>query len=193
MRQIFTILFFFTVTSLSAQVTDMVFIKKWLLLCDDKLPVDSVRAYYIDRDYFDNPDKINARLNAIPVAQIKSIRYSKMKTDNYVPGRGSIFVMTIQEMETEDVEDWMKDARKLFVDKYSSYSQHTLTDSRDPVLVIDGQQVSATIAKAALDKIDPREIYDMSVNEHSPAPASLFGQNAKNGLVQIWTKQKYKE
>jgi hypothetical protein len=171
----------------------MAFIKKWLSLCDEKIEVDSVRAYYIDRDYFDIPEKINARLNTIPVSKIKSIRYSRMKKDNYVPGRGSIFVMTIQKMATRDVEAWMKDARKLFRDKYSSYSQHILTNSRDPVLVIDGQQVSATIAKVTLDKIDPREIYDISVNEHSPAPMTLFGQNAKNGVVQIWTKQKYQE
>jgi hypothetical protein len=193
MRQIFTILFSFTLTSLSAQVTDMTFVKKWLLLCDDKLQVDSVKAYYIDRDYFDDSVKINARLSTIPFEKIKSIRYSKMKTDNYVPGRGSIFVMTIQKMDAKDVEAWIKDARKLFVDKYSSYSQHILTDSRDPVLVIDGHQVYATIANSTLNKIDPKEIYDISVNEHVPAPESLFGQNAKNGLVQIWIKQKYKE
>jgi hypothetical protein len=116
-----------------------------------------------------------------------------MKTDNYVPGRGSIYVMTIQKMETRDVEDWMKEARKLFVDKYESHSQHILTKSKDPVLVIDGQSVSATIAKVTLDKIDPKEIYDISVNGFFPVPASLFGQNSKNGLVQIWTKQKYNE
>lgn len=116
-----------------------------------------------------------------------------MKTDNYVPGRGSIYVMAIQKMDTKDVEGWVKKARKLYVDEYVSYSQHILTDSKDPVLVIDGQAISATIAKSALDKIDPKEIYDISVNSFFPVPTSLFGQNAKNGLVQIWTKQKYKE
>jgi hypothetical protein len=168
------------------------FIKKWLLLCAEEIEVDSVRAYYIDRDYFDNPDEINARLTTIPISKIKSIRYSKMKTDNYVPGRGSIFVMTVQKMDPQDVEDWMKEARKLYVDKYRSYSQHIVTDSKDPVLVIDGQAVSATIAKSALDKIEPKEIYDISVNG-TPVPNSIFGQNGKNGLVQIWTKQKYKD
>lgn len=193
LRQIFTILFLLFVTGSHGQVTDKAFIDRWLRLCDEKIEIDSVRAYYIDRQYFTDTAKINARLKTIPPRNIKSIFYSKMKTDNYVPGRGSIYVMTIQKMDTKDVKAWMKDAKKLYVDKYVSYSQHILTNSRDPVLVIDGQAISATIAKAALEKIDPNEIYDMSVNGHFPVPTSLFGQNAKNGLVQIWTKQKYKE
>lgn len=86
----------------------------------------------------------------------------------------------------------MKKAEELFIDKYVSQA-HILTDSKDPVLVIDGQAISPTIAKAALDKIDPKEIYDISVNGFFPVPTSIFGQNAKNGLVQIWTKQKYKD
>ena len=175
------------------QGTDKAFIDRWLKLCDENIEVDSVRAYYIDRQYFTDTAKINAQLRTIPLRKIKSIWYSKMKTDNYVPGRGSIHVMTIQKMEPEDVEGWMKQARKLLVDKYASYSQHILTDSKDPVLVIDGQSVFPTIAKAALDKIIPREIYDISVNGFFPVPPSLFGQNSKNGLVQIWTRQQYKE
>jgi hypothetical protein len=193
MRQIFTILLLLYFTTSYGQRTDKAFVDRWLKLCDENIEVDSVRAYYIDREYFTDTAKINVRLRTIPPRKIKSIWYSKMKTDNYVPGRGSIYVMTIQKMETKDVEAWMLDAKKMYVDKYASYSQHILTDSRDPVLLIDGQTISATIAKAALDKIDPREIYDISVNGRFPVPTSLFGQNAKNGLVQIWTKQKYKE
>jgi hypothetical protein len=193
MRQTFTILLLLAFTTTHGQGTDKAFVDRWIKLCDEKIEVDSVKAYYIDRQYFTDTAKINARLNTVPPPKIKSIWYSKMKTDNYVPGRGSIYVMVIQKMDTKDVEGWMKEARKLYVDKYTSYSQHILTDSKDPVLVIDGQAVSATIAKSALDKIDPKEIYDISVNSFFPVPTSLFGQNAKNGLVQIWTKQKYKE
>lgn len=193
MRQIFTILFLLHFTLLYGQRTDKAFVDRWLKLCDANIEVDSVRAYYIDRQYFTDTAEINVRLRTVSPGKIKSIWYSKRKTDNYVPGRGSIHVMTIKKMDTKDVEAWMKEARKLYVDKYVSYSQHILRESKDPVLVIDGQVVSATIAKTALDKIDPKEIYDISVNGFFPVPTSIFGQNAKNGLVQIWTKQKYKE
>ena len=193
MRQTFTILFLLSATMSFGQGTDKAFIDRWLKLCDENIEGDSAKAYYIDRKYFTDTAKINAQLRTISLRKIRSIWYSKIKTDNYVPGRGSIYVMTIQKMEPEDVEGWMKQARKLFVDKYASYSQHILTDSKDPVLVIDGQSVFPTIAKAALDNINPREIYDISVNGFFPVPPGLFGQNAKNGLIQIWTRQQYKE
>ena len=180
MRQTLTILFIFYVTVSYGQVTNKAFVDRWLKSCDEKIEVDSVRAYYIDRQSFTDTAKINARLRTIPPRKIKSIWYSKMKTDNYVPGRGSIYVMTIQKMDTKDVEAWMKEAIKLYVDKYASFSQHILTDSRDPVLVIDGQAISATIAKAALEKIVPKEIYDISVNDHFPVPTSIFGQNVSS-------------
>ena len=193
MRQIFTILFLLYFFASFGQGTDKAFIDRWLKLCDENIPVDSVKAYYIDRKYFTDTAKINAYLKTTPPRRIKIIWYSKIKKDNYVPGRGSIYVMTIREMDSENVKTSLKEARKLYSDKYTSYSQHVLTDSKDPVLVIDGQTVSPTISKATLDKIDPKEIYDISVNGFFPVPVSLFGQNAKNGLVQIWTKQQYKE
>ncbi|MCD9014399.1 hypothetical protein [Parachryseolinea silvisoli] len=191
MRQNFTILFLLYFSASFGQGTDKAFIDRWLKLCDENIPVDSVRAYYIDGEYYTDTAKINAYLQTIPPGRIKSIWYSKIMIDNYVPGRGSIYVMTVKKMDSKDVEAWMKDARNLYVDKYTSYSQHILTDSRDPVLLIDGQAVSAAIAKATLDRIDPKEIYGVSVNGFFPVPTSLFGQNAKNGLVQIWTKQRY--
>jgi hypothetical protein len=193
MRQTFTILFFLYITVSYAQVADKAFIDRWLKLCDEKIEVDSVRAYFIDRQYLTDTAKIDARLKTIPVKKIKSIVYSKMKTDNYVPGKGTIYVATIQRKEIKDTEGWMKEAKELFVDKYVSVTQHILTDSKDPALVIDGQSISPTIAKRALDNINPKEIYDISVVGFFPVPSSIFGQNAKNGLVQIWTKQKYME
>ena len=193
MRAIFAVLFLLHVTCLHAQVTDKAFIDRWLKLCDDKIEVDSVRVYHVDQEYFDDTTKLNARLRTIPQKRIKSILYSEVKMDNYVPGKGTIYISTIQKMDPKSTGNWMKRAKELYVDKYVSFSQHILTDSKDPVLVIDGQSIPPTIAKAALDNIDPKEIYDISVNGFFAVPSSIFGQNARNGLVQIWTKQKYIE
>jgi hypothetical protein len=193
MKQILTILLLLNVINLSAQITDRRFIIQWLKLCDDKIEAESVRAYFIDHKYFDDSVKIDEQLNTIPLTKIKSISYSPIKMDNYVPGKGEISISTVQKSELNIIEDWIKRAKELFVDKYVSASQHILSDSKDPVLVVDGQAVSPPIAKAVLGKIDVKEIYDISAVDFFPAPSSIFGQNAKNGLVQIWTKQKYNE
>ena len=61
MRRTITILFLLNFTLSYGQVTDKAFVDRWLKLCDEKIQVDSVRAYYIDREYFTDTAKINAR------------------------------------------------------------------------------------------------------------------------------------
>ena len=112
MRHIITILLLLYFTASYGQRTDKAFVDRWVKLCDENIEVDSVITYYIDRQYFTDTAKINGRLRAIPPTKIKSIWYSKMKTDNYVPGRGSIYVMTIQKMDTNDVEVWGEGSEK---------------------------------------------------------------------------------
>ena len=113
--------------------------------------------------------------------------------DNYVPGKGTIGIGTVKKQALKNVTKLLDDARNLFQDKYGISSQHVLPEAKDPVLVIDGQSILPSIAKVTLEKIAPEGIYDIYVNEFFPVPNSVYGQNAKNGLVQIWTKKKHKE
>jgi hypothetical protein len=187
MRQAFFILFYFSAIISRGQVVDKTFIDNWIKLCDSNIQVDSVRAYYVDRKMLDAADtaKFNTRLNHIPIKKIRSITYSRMKMDNYVPGSGSVYLMTIEKKDHKTISSWISRAKKLY--------RHILTKSKDPALIIDGEQVAATKAKETLKKMDVNDVYDISVVNFFPGPTSLFGENARNGLVQIWTKKNYRE
>jgi len=113
MRQTLTVFFLLYFSTSFGQGINKAFIDRWLKLCDDNIPVDSVKAYYIDRQYFTDTAKINAYLKKIPPGKIRSIRYSKIKGCNYVPGRGSIHIMTIEKMDSEDVKTWLKGGEKI--------------------------------------------------------------------------------
>jgi len=185
---------FFILTQLNAQTVDKNYIVNWIKAIDTTIQVDSVVAYKIDRQSYYSYDtfKLNARLRQISTNQLKSIYYSKYKTDNYVPGKGTIHVLTIKEQDTDDIEDWLTKAKELFVDNYISFSQHIFTNSKDPVLLLDNKSIHHTEVKELLNKLDKKDIYDISVST-SPVPAAIYGQNAKNGLVQIWTKKLFKD
>lgn len=189
------ILFYFVLTGLNAQVIDKTFVDNWIKSSDPQIQVDSVQAYYFDNKLYYGYDieTLNARLSKITPDKIRCIWYSRMKTDDYVPGKGKIAVMTVKKKDTKEVSDWLNEANGLFNDKYISYSQHVLTDSKDPVLVIDGKSIQHTLAKQTLEKINPRDIYDISVNNFFPVPWTIYGKNSKNGLIQIWTKIQIKE
>lgn len=190
MKTLLLIFTFICLTQLKAQTIDKDYIVKWIKLADTTFDVDAVVKYSIDRESYDTTDtaKLNNRLRQISVDRLKAIFFSNYKTDNYVPGSGTIYVQSIQQQTAEDAKAWFEKAKSLFTDKYYSFSNHIFIDAKDPVLIIDNRSIHHTEVKEYLDKLNPEDIYDISVGQ-TPVPASMYGQNAKNGLVQIWTKK----
>ena len=186
-----TILFCFALTALSAQGIDKEFVNNWIKSCDNQISIDSVEAYYVDGQlhYGYHVQKLNDRLSEISTDNVAGIWYSPIKKDNYVPGRGTIYVETVSQKKVKVINGWLDKAKTLFNDKYISFSQHILTDSKDPVLVIDGNPIDHALAKETIERMNAKDIYDIYVNEFFPVPPTIYGQNAINGIVQIWTKE----
>jgi hypothetical protein len=190
MKPLFIILFLLYLGPLEAQTIDRSYVIKWIKAIDSTYTPDSVIAYYIDGGLYYTYDtvKFNAALKQVNLKNLKDIYYSRVKMDNYVPGRGSIGILKISQLEKEEIKNWLKDAKKLFRDNYNSLQQNISYKDKDPILVIDKKTILPYQARGTLEKLDPNDIYDISVNR-SKVPATIYGLNAKNGLVQIWTKK----
>ena len=189
-----TILALICLTQLSAQNIDKDYVIKWIKAADSTFDVEAVVKYSIDRESYYTTDtaKLNSRLQLISTNRIKGIFFSKYKTDNYVPGKGTIYILTVQKQTPDDAKEWLEEAKKLFVDEYASFSQHIFTNAKDPVLIIDNRSVHHTEIKLAFEALDTKYIYDIYLSP-SAVPFSIYGQNAKNGLVQIWTTRIFKD
>lgn len=74
-----------------------------------------------------------------------------------------------------------------FTDAYSSFSQHILTNAKDPVLYIDNEKIHHTETRKRIKNLTPKNIYYIHYDTQ-PVSAELYGQNAKNGLAGIWTR-----
>jgi hypothetical protein len=190
MKTLFLIFASICLTQLKAQTIDKNYLVTWIKLADPSFDVGAVVKYSIDRESYYSTDtaKLNNRLQQISTDRLKAIFFSTHKTDNYVPGKGTIYVQSIQPQTTEDAKAWLDKAKSLFIDKYYSFSSHILIDAKDPVLIIDNRSIHHTEVKELLTKLNPEDIYDISVGQ-TPVPTSIYGQNSKNGLVQIWTKK----
>lgn len=177
-------------TKLEAQTINKSYVISYIKAIDTSYQPDSVIQYHIYRETYYTYDttKFNSRLRQIDIKRIKGIFYSKFKMDNYVPGKGTIYILTVKKQKTDAINVWLTKAKNSFVDKYVSFSQHIFTDSKDPVLIIDNKSIQHTESKYAINNLNAKDIYDISV-ELTPVPESIYGQNAKNGLVQIWTKK----
>lgn len=190
MKTILLILTSICLTKLEAQTINKSYVISYIKAIDTSYQPDSVIQYHIYRETYYTYDttKFNSRLRQIDIKRIKGIFYSKFKMDNYVPGKGTIYILTVKKQKTDAINVWLTKAKNSFVDKYVSFSQHIFTDSKDPVLIIDNKSIQHTESKYAINNLNAKDIYDISV-ELTPVPESIYGQNAKNGLVQIWTKK----
>jgi hypothetical protein len=80
----------------------------------------------------------------------------------------------------------LKRVRERFTDNYVSYSQHIFSDSKDPVLYIDNKLIHHTETKGKLNSLKLKRVYFISYHD-KPVSDIYYGQNAKNGLVRVWT------
>ncbi|WP_323756580.1 hypothetical protein [Roseivirga sp.] len=58
--------------------------------------------------------------------------------------------------------------------------------SEPPAFMLNDRQLSAQEARQSISVLRPRNIDHISFNKH--APLSIYGADAKNGLIRIWTK-----
>lgn len=83
----------------------------------------------------------------------------------------------------------MKEIKLKFKDEYISFSQHIYYNAKDPVLYLNGNKIHHTEAKKQINR---QKVNDIAYIYFSKTPQSeeYHGQNAKNGVVIIWTKDK---
>jgi hypothetical protein len=181
------ILPFFLLASLfcSSQALDKKYVDGWLKMYDTAYNVAPDVLYVIGGVPYDGKDttKLNAALRQIPIKSLLSVNRSKTF------GLGeAIVVTTIGSQTRRRKKEMLKNAKLRFVDSYVSHSQHFLNDAKDPVLYIDFQPIHHTETKKSISELKIKDIKAIYFIDN-PVPSTLWGQNAKNGLVIIWTNK----
>src|SRR5207248_2909008 len=112
MKLTLTILLLADLIQPKAQSIDKNYIINWIKAVDTTYEPDSVIAYWIDREpyYTYDSTKLNNRLRQIAINRLESIYYSEYKMDNYVPGKGTIYIWTIEKQDAKNglVQIWTK-------------------------------------------------------------------------------------
>ena len=96
------------------------------------------------------------------------------------------------ELPRKIIRNKFDELKGLFKDEYHGFSQHILNDSKDPVLYINNQKIHHTEVKEALEKLDKKKIVYINIKTN-PQSQEFHGQNAKNGVVVIWTEKELKK
>lgn len=182
------IVFSFTI---KAQTLSKNYIDKWLIQCDTNYKTKLINAYILDGKFYSKPDTLllNTALTSIPINKILAIDpFWNYEISQYVDAPPLIVVL----ISTRGGQS--QKSKKLVlreaVTKYPKpivYQNHISKDPTEPVLFINGRRVFHTECYSVLAKLKANSIVDIYYNRH-PVPTEYYGQNAKNGLVMVWTK-----
>ena len=159
-------------------------------IIDKKLELQEDAVYIVNGLSYEQKDslKLNSVLKSFSLDHLVDL--TKLKNDGSIvrcTSNDIAIVYFATQQAKKEINKRLKIVKNKFPDKYFGHSQHILTDSKNPVLIINNKTVHHAEAKELIEKIKTNDIFFIDFKAE-PQPAELYGQNSKNGIVRIWTK-----
>ena len=168
---------------------DEKYLTHWIKISGQSSLTKSNSLYVVDGIAYQKTDSIF--LKEIPIKNIAGIFVLADTSSTFHFTSNVILIRTKRSQTKKEKRKYLAEAKAKFVDNYLGVSSHILDDSKDPVLRIDDKFVHATEAKLVANKLKYNNVYAIATYNTKFDP-TYFGQNAKNGMVQIWTYPKNK-
>ncbi len=195
MRQILlTIIFLLSFSFCFSQNLNKNYLNNWLKMYDTSFTADPNILYVIDGLIYGGRDTttLNNKLAEISIQELFSVERLKVLKNSYHSGPGVILVTLIGNQTKKEKKELLQKAKEKFNDCYTSSLQQIFMNAKNPSLYIDLKPIHHTETKQSIQKLQLKDIYAIDIIE-KPVPAALWGQNAKNGLVRIWTRKNFDE
>jgi len=171
------------------------YVENWVAKFNPKAKGQPITLYVVNGQYFSLD--ISAKRDSV-LRQLDSALHKLLCSDvafiygvstdevtfAEVPGKVAAMVVTKGKQSKKDKDQLLKKA----IDKYDPTELYLRDDrnSKDPVLFINDKEVHFSQCRKELLKIKSSAIYAIAVYEQ-PVPPEYYGENAKNGLIEIWT------
>ena len=136
--------------------------------------------------------KLNVELKKIDNNKISEITI--LKNDGKISHQRNdvIIIQYASKLSKKIVKEKLNEIKPKFKDKYNGFSQHIFVDAKDPVLYLNGNKIHHAEIKTTLKDLKINNIGYIYFSQ-LPQSEEYHGQNAKNGIVTIWTKDKLTE
>lgn len=159
-----------------------------------QLKADKESLFVINGIAFSYSDslKLDTELSKIDNNKISEITILKNEGKISHQRNDVIIIQYATKLSKKIVRTKLKEVKPKFKDEYYSFSQHIYTYAKDPVLYLNGSKIHHTETKKMLNNLKVNEIAYIYFSQTSQSE-EYHGQNAKNGMVVIWTKDKLKD
>lgn len=135
--------------------------------------------------------KLDKELSSIQTKKIADITIFKDDGKLSHPMKNFIIINYATKLKSNLIKKKWKEIKPKFSDEYYGFSSHIYTESKDSVLYINGYKIHHTEVKNVIKNFKINNIGYIYYSQ-SPVNSEYYGQNAKNGLVIIWSKEKLK-
>jgi len=136
--------------------------------------------------------KLDEELSKIETSKISEIEI--LKNDGKLAHQRNdvIVIQYATELEQKLIKKILKQIKPKFKEEYLGFSQHILSNAKDPVLYLNGNNIHHTETKKVITNLKRNKI-GYIYHSKSAQSRECHGQNATNGVVIIWTKDKLNE
>ncbi len=140
---------------------------------------------YFQKDSVDLDKKLK-QINKLKLSEI-----SFLKNDGKLSHTNSniIIINYAELLSQKTIKKKFKEIKPRFQDEYQSFSQHLYENAKNPVLYLNGEKIQHTEATKIVNKLRRKDIGYIYTSKTKQNP-EYHGQNAKNGIVIIWTAEK---
>lgn len=148
-----------------------------------------ITAYIVDGEILEpGSEKFNSFLNSksrTDIAYIYGVRTEDVFPTTENPGK-TVILISVKGTETKKQKQELLKSAIAKYDSSENYFDHISRNSKDPVLFINDHEIYFSQCRKELLKMKSSDIYAITVYEHA-VPPEFYGENAKNGLIEIWT------
>src|SRR5690554_225922 len=159
-----------------------------------QLKADKESLFVINGIPFSYSDslKLDKELTTIDKNKISEIAILKNDGKISHQRKDVIIIQSATKLPKKTIKSKLKEIKSKFKDKYNGFSQHIYIDAKDPVLYLNGNKIHHTETKKLVNKLKLNDIGYIYFSQ-TPQSEECHGQNAKNGMVVIWTNDKLTE
>lgn len=159
-----------------------------------QLKADKEALFVINGIPFSYSDsmKLDVALNGIDKDKISEIAILKNKGKISHQRNDVIIILYATRLSEKIVKEKLNEIKPKFKDEYYGFSEHIFIDAKDPVLYLDGNKIHHAEVGNMLNSLNVGDIGYIYCSV-TPQSEEYHGQNAKNGIVIIWTNEKLTE
>ena len=136
--------------------------------------------------------KLDKELSQIEKSKIVDISIIRDDGKLLHPRKDVILINYAVLLSKRTIRKKLREIKSKFNDEYISFSQHIYSNSKDPVLYLNGNKIHHTESKKVVNRLKKNKTGYIFYSQ-APQDENYHGQNAKNGFVAIWTNDRLKK